>query len=123
MRAAEDRGAPLVNDAAAPRPMPVKIDLADPRWYVNRELSLLEFQRRVLAQATDPSMPLLERLRFLTISCNNLDEFFEIREAGVREQLMQGVAKLGAETIERRGLLRSIASDATYRVAVRYRVG
>jgi len=111
-----------VNDAAAPRTAPAKIDLADPRWYVNRELSLLEFQRRVLAQATDASMPLLERLRFLTISCNNLDEFFEIREAGVREQLMQGVAKLGAAQIAPSELLRRIGSVAQYLVAEQYRV-
>ena len=111
-----------MNDAATPRPQPVKIDLADPRWYVNRELSLLEFQRRVLAQATDASMPLLERLRFLTISCNNLDEFFEIREAGVREQLMQGVAKLGAAQIAPSELLRRIGSVAQYLVAEQYRI-
>ncbi|MSR48307.1 MAG: polyphosphate kinase 1 [Planctomycetes bacterium] len=110
-----------VTDAATPRPLPAKIDLAGPRWYVNRELSLLEFQRRVLAQALDPAMPLLDRLRFLTISCNNLDEFFEIREAGVREQLMQGVAKLGAAQIAPSDLLRRIGSVAQYLVAEQYR--
>jgi len=111
-----------VTEAAAPKPQPVKIDLADPRWYVNRQLSLLEFQRRVLAQALDPAMPLLERLRFLAICSNNLDEFFEIREAGVREQLMQGVAKLGAAQVAPSELLRRIASVAQYLVAEQYRV-
>ncbi len=57
--------------------------LADPALYLNRELSQLEFNFRVLAQALDADVPLLERLRYLCISCTNLDEFFEIRVAGV----------------------------------------
>lgn len=58
--------------------------LRDPSLYFNRELSQLDFNFRVLAQALDGSVPLLERLRFLCISCTNLDEFFEIRAATVR---------------------------------------
>lgn len=58
--------------------------LTDPSLYFNRELSQLDFNFRVLAQAQDPSVPLLERLRYLCISCTNLDEFFEIRAATVR---------------------------------------
>jgi len=70
--------------------MPRPRDLTDPQLYLNRELSQLEFNARVLAQAMDPQMPLLERLRYLCISCTNLDEFFEIRVATVRHQLEFG---------------------------------
>ncbi len=59
-------------------------DLHAPDLYLNRELSQLEFNFRVLAQAQDPKVPLLERLKYLCISCTNLDEFFEIRAATVR---------------------------------------
>ena len=59
----------------------------DPSLFLNRELSLLAFHQRVLAQAQDSRVPLLERLRFLCISCTNLDEFFEVRVATIRHQL------------------------------------
>lgn len=73
----------------APVPSPVATapgndPLRDPALYINRELSQLDFNFRVLAQAMDEQVPLLERLRFLCISCTNLDEFFEIRAAAVR---------------------------------------
>jgi polyphosphate kinase len=67
-------------------------NLHDGALFLNRELSQLEFNARVLAQATDANMPLLERLRYLCISSTNLDEFFEIRVAAVRHQLEYGGA-------------------------------
>ncbi len=66
-------------------------NLDDPKLYLNRELSWLEFNARVLEEAEDPSNPLLERIKFLAIFFNNLDEFFMIRISGLREQLSSGV--------------------------------
>lgn len=67
------------------------MDLSDPKFYINRELSWLEFNQRVLDQAKDPAVPLLERLKFLCIVSSNLDEFFEVRVAGLK-QVSQGDA-------------------------------
>ncbi|HSB02758.1 MAG TPA: polyphosphate kinase 1 [Anaerolineales bacterium] len=67
--------------------MSESIDLSSPALYINRELSLLEFQRRVLEEALDDSNPLLERLKFLAIFGSNMDEFFMVRVSGIRKQV------------------------------------
>src|SRR5712671_5534680 len=68
-----------------------------PAQFLNRELEILEFNRRVLAQAADEAVPLLERLRFITIVSSNLDEFFEIRVAGLKEQIKLGLPEPGPD--------------------------
>ncbi len=73
--------------------------------FINRELSLLEFNQRVLALANDPTLPLLERLRFLCISSSNLDEFFEIRVAGLKQ-----LAELGTPVEEQLAAIQARAA-------------
>jgi polyphosphate kinase len=75
----------------------LNVNLQAPELYINRELSLLAFNERVLAQAQDESLPLLERIRFLCISCANLDEFFEIRVAGLQQRLELGSTSGGPD--------------------------
>lgn len=79
--------------------------------FINRELSLLQFQRRVLAQAGDATMPLLERLRFLCIVGSNLDEFFEIRVSGIKEQIRIGCHKAGDDGISPLELLTRVSKE------------
>ncbi len=88
----------------------------------NRELSLLEFNRRVLEQALDESVPLLERLRFLCISCSNLDEFFEVRVAGLKQRASAGAGPLDTDSKPPQELLADISERAHALVEEQYRV-
>jgi len=65
----------------------------EPTHFINRELSWLEFNQRVLDEARDPATPLLERVKFFCIASSNLDEFFEVRIAGIKQQMESGVVE------------------------------
>ncbi|MBT5902016.1 MAG: polyphosphate kinase 1 [Opitutaceae bacterium] len=89
--------------------------------YFNRELSWLSFNRRVLEQARNPEVPLLERVKFLAIVCSNLDEFFEIRVAGLIQQVAAGSTKSGIDGLGPREQLRRIHSVVASLVDDQYR--
>ena len=94
--------------------------LRDPALYANRELGQLDFNFRVLAQAQDPAVPLMERLRYLCISCTNLDEFFEIRGGAVRHAVEFGLPA-GMDGLDPSLLLNRIHERAAELVDAQYR--
>jgi polyphosphate kinase len=94
-----------------------------PEQFLNRELQALEFNRRVLAQAEDRAVPLLERLKFLCIVSSNLDEFFEIRLSGVKEQIKMGAAATaGPDGLTPLQVFRQVAARAQGIVERQYRL-
>ncbi len=88
------------------------MDLNDPQLYTNRELSWLSFNERVLQEAQDPNNPLLERVRFLAHVANNLDEFFEVRVAGLLQQMEAGVSESGPDGMLPEEQLQAISREA-----------
>jgi polyphosphate kinase len=96
-------------------------DFKAPDLYINRELSVLEFNQRVLALAFDESIPLLERLKFLCIASANLDEFFEIRVAGLKQLLELGSAQIAPDALEIPAQLTAIHERTVTLVAEQYR--
>ena len=111
---------PTSPDVAGSRP--ATSDLSRPEWFINRELSLLEFNRRVLDLAKDKKVPLLERLKFLCIVSSNLDEFFEVRVAGLKEQVTHGVEQPGPDGLTPSELLSRIATLTHQLVQEQYTV-
>ncbi|WP_128476210.1 polyphosphate kinase 1 [Halorussus pelagicus] len=83
----------VVSDAADSADAPADFDRSDPAYYLNRELSELEFQKRVLHEATDERNPLLEQVKFLSIFTTNMDEFFRKRVGGLKQQIEAGVTE------------------------------
>jgi polyphosphate kinase len=99
-----------------------RTNLADPSLYFNRELSQLDFNFRVLELAKDPTLPLLERVRFLTISSSNLDEFFEIRVAGLEQLAKHGLPRVELDGMSVQETLKKVSERAHALVAEQYRV-
>lgn len=101
---------------------PQAVDLNRADLYINRELSLLAFHRRVLEQAKDETMPLLERLRFLCIASTNLDEFFEVRVALFKQQAQVGSVQAGPDNLSPTEVLNRISVAAHEFVDEQYRL-
>lgn len=112
------------NDAEQQLDLPATevIDLRSSQLYLNRELSLLEFNQRVLAQALDETTPLLERLLYLCISSTNLDEFYEIRVAGLKQMVDIGSQRVGPDGLVPQELLKAIAERVHNLVEEQYRI-
>ena len=93
---------------------------SDPKNFINRELSWLEFNRRVLEEAQDPTQPLIERVKFLTIFSSNLDEFFEIRVAGIKQQIESETSDVGPDGLSPTETFNSIRRVVSEMVATQY---
>src|SRR5271166_1817874 len=88
-----------------------RASLDDPRYFLNRHLSWLQFNRRVLEEAADPSNPLLERAKFLAITASNLDDFVEVRVAGLLQQAEQKRGEAGPDGLAPSELLPKLADE------------
>ena len=97
------------------------MDLSDPKFFINRELSWLEFNQRVLDQATNPAVPLLERLKFLCIVSSNLDEFFEVRVAGLKQVSQAEAVPTGPDGLTAPEQLAAISARVRRLVADQYK--
>src|SRR5271157_42010 len=103
--------ATAASEAHSRAPAQAAREFDDPDLFINRELSLLDFQRRVLEEAQDSSNPLLERLMFLSFVGSNVDEFFMVRVAGLKRQLEKGVSDPGPDGMSSSEQLRAIRAS------------
>src|SRR5213080_176220 len=103
-----------------PKDVPATNRFSDPRNFINRELSWLEFNRRVLEEAQDPIQPLIERVKFLTIFSSNLDEFFEIRVAGIKQQIESETSDFGPDGLSPTDTFNNIQRVVRELVAAQY---
>ena len=110
-----------MNETPAPQKADAAPSLDNPDLYFNRDLSVLEFNRRVLALADDPHVPLLERLRYLTIVSNNLDEFFEVRMAGLLQRRKFGAGPSGPDMLGPNREIEAVAKMAHEIISAQYR--
>lgn len=101
-------------------PDPSQQNFAAPENFINRELSWLEFNRRVLEEAQDATQPLLERVKFLTIVSSNLDEFFEIRVAGIKQQIESETSDVGPDGLSPTDTFNAIQRTVHEMVATQY---
>ena len=92
----------------------------EPKNFINRELSWLEFNRRVLEEAQDQRQPLIERVKFLTIVSSNLDEFFEIRVAGIKQQIESETSDVGPDGLSPSEVFDRIQKTVRQLVAAQY---
>ncbi len=92
----------------------------DPKNFINRELSWLAFNQRVLEEAQDPTQPLIERVKFLTIFSSNLDEFFEIRVAGIKQQIKSETSDVGPDGLSPTELFDRIQKTVRELVGTQY---
>jgi polyphosphate kinase len=100
--------------------VPIGDRFSDPHNFINRELSWLEFNRRVLEEAQDPTQPLIERVKFLTIFSSNLDEFFEIRVAGIKQQIESETSEIGPDGLSPTETFNHIQKTVRELVATQY---
>ncbi len=105
------RGAAAVKTVPAPAQPAGPLSLDDPKLFINRELSLLEFQRRVLEEAQDSTNPILDRVMFLSFVGSNVDEFFMVRVAGLKRQIEKGVMESGPDAMTPAEQLRAIRAS------------
>src|SRR6266571_7177277 len=111
---------PSVGVGLLRKDVPEVTRFSDPRNFINRELSWLEFNRRVLEEAQDPTQPLIERVKFLTIFSSNLDEFFEIRVAGIKQQIESETSDVAADGLSPTETFNQIQQLAHELVATEY---